>query len=101
MLYRTAKKREPVHPPLPEQNAQELAKELIVYYHEGKYRADNPGDLRDLEATAAGKAVWSQAGRYVHVDRRPLATLVWLIRQGYKIGTFAICSDHHYDGPHA
>jgi hypothetical protein len=30
-----------------------------------------------------------------------LQLLVWLIKdKHFKIGTYAICTDHHYDGPH-
>lgn len=63
-----------------------------------KYHADNPGDLNDLRATAAGQKVSSQCGGQVWIDPRPLGAIVHLISLGYKIGTYAICSDHHCDG---
>lgn len=100
VLYALAKKRKPMPPPPPTGSAQAEAKLLLQYHAEGKYRADNPGDLYDIERTAQGAAVWSQCGYWVHVDPRPLRLLVWLIGQGYRIGTFAVCSDHHCDGPH-
>lgn len=96
-LYRKAAIRVPQPP---SESAQVLASQLLSFHKTGKYQALNPGDLRDIEATAAGKAVWSQCGYWVHVDRHPLAALVWLIEQGHTIGTYAICSDHHCDGPH-
>lgn len=63
-----------------------------------KYHADNSADLNDLRATAAGKRVPSQCGGYVWIDARPLQAICHLIALGYKIGTYAICSDHHCDG---
>lgn len=96
-LYRTAKIRQPAPPPTPNLDAQAAAKKLLA---SGKWHADNPGDLRDMEATAAGKAVWSQGGYWVHVDKRPLDALLYIIEHGHSVGTFAICSDHHNDGPH-
>jgi hypothetical protein len=100
MLYRTAKIRNPPQPAPASLSAQAAAKKLLAYHDAGDYHADNPGDLRDIEATAAGKAVWSQGGYWVHIDPRPLDLLVYLISMGHKIGTYAICSDHHNDGPH-
>jgi hypothetical protein len=99
-LYRTAKIRTPQPPPVPNLDAQAAAKKLLDYHAQGKYRADNSGDLRDIQATAAGKAVWSQGGYWVHIDRRVFDVLLWLIEADHTVGTFAICSDHHYDGPH-
>lgn len=99
-LYRAAKIRKPPLPPLPPGTAQANAKKLLGYHQEGRYVARNPGDLRDIQAAAEGRAVWSQGGYWVHVDDRVFQVLVWLIEQGFKIGTYAICSDHHNDGPH-
>lgn len=100
-LYRTAKIRKPPEPDPPHGTAQEEAKLLLKLSAAGKYHADNPGDLADIQRTANGQPVWSQGGYWVHVDPRPLRLLVWLIEnQGFEIGTFAICSDHHNDGPH-
>lgn len=95
-LYRTARKRT-VKRPKRLGTAQEVAKEILA---SGKWHADNSGDLRDMQATAEGRAVWSPAGHYVHIDKRPLEAILFLIHKGFHIGTFAICSDHHYDGPH-
>jgi hypothetical protein len=85
--------------PVP-RDAVEAAKRLLELAGQGRYHADNAGDLRDVEATAAGRAVPSQHGGFVHVDARVLQVLVHLIGLGHTIGTFAICSDHHDDGPH-
>lgn len=98
-LYRTAAIRKPVPPPAPVGNAQSFAKKLLAYSKTGEYHADNPADLPDIIATANGKPVWSQAGRWVHIDPHPLQLLCWLIEEEHhRVGTYAICSDHSNDG---
>jgi hypothetical protein len=100
LLYRTAAIRHPPPPPAPS-TAVEAAQRLLALHTRGGYRADNPGDLRDIQAAAEGKPVWSQGGYWVHIDPRPLRTLCWLIEdKGFKLGTYALCSDHSNDGPH-
>ena len=76
-----------------------MAKRLLELHGKGKYRADNPGDLVDIKATAEGAPVHSQHGGFVRIDERVMRVLVHLIEQGHTIGTSAICSDHHDDGP--
>lgn len=99
MLYRTSRIRV-VTPPANDMSAAEAAQALIRYAAQGKYHADNYGDWTQIQATAKGEAVWSQMGRYVHIDPRTLGVLVYLIEKGFRLGTYAICSDHPYDGPH-
>lgn len=99
-LYETSKIRNPPTPPVPTGTAQENAKRLLQYHNEGKYHADNPTELTQIELTAEGKPVWSPEGRYLHIDARVMEVLVWLVGQLGEIGTFAMCSDHPYDGPH-
>lgn len=100
LLLRTAKIRKPPMPKATSLTAQAAARKLLEYSAQGKYHADNPGDLVDIRATAEGRAVWSHGGYYVHVDPKPLQLLVYLIGQGHRVGTYAICSDHGNDGPH-
>jgi|SRR5215469_4774389 len=76
------------------------AQKLLNFQAQGRYHADNPGDLSDIQATAEGRAVLSKSGQMVHIDARVMQVLVHLIGLGHSIGTFAICSDHHDDGPH-
>lgn len=83
-----------------EHDARECAQQLLRYQAQGRYHADNPGDLADVQRTAAGKAVWSQGGYWVHIDAKVMQMLCYLIGHGFAIGTYAICSDHHNDGPH-
>lgn len=101
ILYNRAKIRTPkIVNPL-DLDAQEAAKEILKYHSQGKYTADNSGDLYDIQKTAQGLPVWSPLGYWVHIDKRPLQALVFLLEKGYRIGTFAICSDHHtIDGRH-
>jgi putative peptidoglycan binding protein len=100
LLYgRAAIRKHTVPPPPPGGEAAAAAKQLLELQGQGKYHADNPGDLKDIEATAAGQAVRSQHGGFVHVDPRVFQVLIHLIDLGHTIGTFAICSDHHDDGP--
>jgi len=98
-LYRSAKVRKVVFNPWAHSGRQ-CAQQLLKYRQQGKYNADNPGDLNDIIATAEGKKVWSQGGYWVSIDSRVMQILCYLIEKGYRIGTFAICSDHFNDGPH-
>ena len=98
-LYQKAAMRERPAPPAPAGNAAAAARQLLALQAQGKYHADNPGDLADIQATAAGKPVHSQSGQLVHVDARVFEVLIHLIGLGHTIGTFAICSDHHFDSP--
>jgi hypothetical protein len=99
-LYKAAAIRNPPPPPIPA-TAVLAAKALLTLHAAGRYRADNPGDLADIQATAAGKPVWSHAGCWIHINPAPLRALIFLIEdKGFTLGTFAICSDHSNDGPH-
>jgi len=101
LLYRTAKIRKPPMPPMSSTDAKVYAQRLLGHHNTGKYIANNSGDLRDIQRTAQGLPVWSAEGRWIHIDYRPLKLLCYLIEvKGHKIGTYALCSDHFYDGPH-
>ena len=101
LLYKSAAIREHVQPGPPASgDAAAAAKRLLELAATGKYHADNPGDMADIEATAAGKAVHSHSGHFVHVDPRVMQVLLHLIDLGHTIGTFAICSDHSFDSEH-
>jgi hypothetical protein len=100
LLYSTAAIRKPEQPPAPTGDAAATAQQLLRFHTDGKYHPDNPGDLLDIQATAAGRPVRSRSGKLVHIDERVMRVLVHLIESGHTIGTFAICSDHHDDGPH-
>jgi hypothetical protein len=74
------------------------ARKLLQFQAQGRYHADNPGDLGEIKATAEGRAVRNRSGHMVHIDARVMQVLVHLIDLGHTIGTFAICSDHSDDG---
>lgn len=96
-LIKSAKLRHP-NTPL---TAQALAKRVLVLHKEGKWRDDNGQGLAQIQRVANGQKLSSRCGGYVNLDRRTLSALVWLIDdKGYKIGTYAWCSDHHCDGYH-
>lgn len=99
-LYKQATLRTQEQPPAASGKAAASAKRLLELHAQGKYHADTAGDLADIEATAAGQAVRSRSGAFVHVDPRVMRVLVHLIESGHTIGTSAMCSDHHDDGPH-
>lgn len=99
-LYRTAKIRQHHPPPATNMSAQAAAKQLIKLHNEKKFHDDSGRIMPQIYATAEGKAVWSQMGRWVHIDKRIMEALVELIDKGFHVGCFAMCSDHPYDGPH-
>jgi hypothetical protein len=99
-LYKSAAIRKPKQLPAPSGDAAGNARRLLELHAQGKYRADNGGDLEDIKATAVGKAVRSRSGKFVHIDPRVMRVLVHLIESGHTLGTSAICSDHHDDGEH-
>jgi hypothetical protein len=76
-----------------------LANELLTFHDLGQWRDDNGKGLDQIRRTAAGMMVSSQDPRvgqcYLQAD--VLRVVVWLIHQGWKVGTFAWCSDHSDD----
>jgi peptidoglycan hydrolase-like protein with peptidoglycan-binding domain len=97
-LYGKAETRKHEAPPAPAGEAAGAANQLLQLQAQGKFHCDNPADLADINASAAGQAVHGPRG-LVHVDERVFQVLIHLIGLGHTIGTFAICSDHHDDGP--
>lgn len=98
--YRTAKIRHNKAPVATNMSAQTAAKQLIKFHNENKFHDDSGRIMSQIHAAAEGKAVWSQAGKWVFLDKRMLEALVELVENNYHIGCFAMCSDHPYDGPH-
>lgn len=87
-------------------NAQ-LAQKILDYQKTGQYHCDNSGDCSDLQKMANGQSLktGSPGGSpYCGVDTldaRVLQLLLYVIEVGkFKVGTFALCGDHHDDGPH-
>jgi len=69
-LYGKAAIRKREATPTPSGDAAAAAQLLLDMLGQGKYHTDNHGDLADIQATAAGRAVHSQHGGMVHVDAR-------------------------------
>ena len=99
-LYRTAKLRHHKQPSAVNMSAQAAAKQLINYHNQGKFHDDSGRTMAQIYAASQGKAVWSQMGKWVYLDKLMLEALVELVSKGFHVGTFAMCSDHPYDGPH-
>lgn len=96
-LYKLAAIRKRTQPPN-NLDAVSAAKRLLGHASLGRFRDDRGTELAQLRLAAAGKPVWSPAGRYVHLDRRWMDAILLLIEEhDLRIGTFAMCSDHHYD----
>jgi hypothetical protein len=102
MLFRRGQKKrnEPKVPTATDMSAQAAAKMLIQMHNRGEFHDDSGRIMAQIQAAAQGKAVWSQAGHYVFLDKRMLEALVELVQKGFHVGCFAMCSDHPYDGPH-
>jgi len=77
-------------------DATQAAKSLQKYRMLGRF-SDTHGYV-DINSTALGQKVNSQCGGMVDLDVRTMQVVIWLIENGYKIGTYAWCSDHHCDG---
>jgi hypothetical protein len=79
-------------------SAQAAAQRLLELHAQGKYRDDRGTELTQIQATAEGKTVTNAAGQKIHIDAKVMQVLVWLIDvKGFKLGTFALCSDHGFD----
>lgn len=85
-------------PPAVPGTAASAANRLLQLNMEGKYRDDRGTELTQIQATAIGRPVTNAAGQEIHIHAKVMQVLVWLIDvQGFKIGTYALCSDHHFD----
>jgi hypothetical protein len=97
--YRTAAIRKPPKPPAPT-TGQAAAKRLLELHQQGKFHDDRGTIMPQIQTAAAGKPVRNELGQYMYLNAKMLRTLVWLIDvKGFKIGCFAMCSDHRYDAP--
>jgi hypothetical protein len=101
LFRRGQKKRNPTpQPEATNMSAQAAARALKDFHAQGKFHDDSGRIMAQIDAAASGRAVWSQAGHWVFLDKRMLQALVELVERGFHIGCFAMCSDHPYDGPH-
>jgi hypothetical protein len=87
-----------VIPPVVPATAQAAARRLLALNAQGKYHDDRGTELAQIQATADGKPVVNAIGEHVYIQAKVMEVLVWLIDvKGFKIGTFALCSDHGFD----
>lgn len=77
----------------------DLAKKILAYKAAGKYSCDNGGDCVDLQNTAAGTSIKGGSCLVDSFNPKVLQLIVYLLDNGFKIGTYALCSDHPtFDG---
>lgn len=76
----------------------ELAKKLLDYLGEGKYKCDNATDCQDLRMMAKGESIKGGVGCIADkLDKKVLQMLIYLIDKGYQIGTYALCRSHSFN----
>jgi hypothetical protein len=74
----------------------QIADQLLKQYRVGWFD-DNGLGLKQIQDVAAGHKLDGADGP-VDLDTRTMRVVLWLIGQGYRIGTFAWCTDHSDDG---
>lgn len=78
-----------------------LAKKLLTYYREGKYKDDDGLQIEQMKKIANGEKLTNQGGGSYYMFDKVLKGIVFLIESGFTIGTYALMSDHHMnDGYH-
>lgn len=78
-------------------SARQAALRLLHYHAEGRYRDDSGRDLAQVIASSEGLPVINAIGQRIYIDKRVFQALCLLIERGYRVGTFAFCSDHFYE----
>jgi hypothetical protein len=82
-------------------NAADGAKQILQYHQQGKYRDDNGQQLSQLKKIANGQQLTSQCGTRVYMHPAVMSAILLLLENGFYVGTFALCEDHHCnDGQH-
>ena len=80
-------------------NAQ-LAQKLLDYQNTGQYSCDNIGDCADLQKIVSGQSLAGSDGcQATTLDAHVLKLLLYIIGNGFKVGTYALCGDHSFDSP--
>jgi hypothetical protein len=77
-----------------------LAQKILSYQSTGKYHCDNSGDCADLQKIVNGQSLAGSDGCQAQtLDPRVLKLILYLIEVGnFKVGTYALCGDHGFDG---
>jgi hypothetical protein len=80
---------------------QDIAKSILDYHKQGKYRDDNGQELPQIEAMANGQRIDTpscpQLGK-IQISAKTLGAIKLCLDSGYLIGTFALASDHTHLG---
>ena len=74
----------------------QVAEKLLKQYQRGWFD-DNGKGLEQIQETQGGAKLDGAEGP-VYLDTRTMQVILWLISQGFIIGTFAWCTDHSDDG---
>ena len=77
-----------------EGNSISAAKSLLTMHKLGKWVDENGLGLAQIQKVAAGQKLHNRCGTDVYLDPRPIQIVLYLINLGYKVGTYAWCSDH-------
>lgn len=82
--------------PLPDGTNAELAKKILSYRASGKYSCDNSGDCADLERVANNQSLQGVGNCLADtLNPKVLKAILYSIEGGgFKVGTYALCSDH-------
>lgn len=67
--------------------------------HDPHWHDDNGQGRGQLMKVALGSQLFGAVGP-VNLDPRVPGVILWLIQKGYRIGTYAWCTDHSNDGLH-
>lgn len=82
-------------------SVQDIAKSILDYHKQGKYRDDNGSELPQIQAMADGQRIDTpscpQLGK-IQLGSRTLGAVKLLLDNGFLVGTFALASDHTHLG---
>lgn len=71
-----------------------LANQILIYHQQGKYKDGNGKQLEQWRLVAEGKRLTSRCDEKVYLDPRVPGVVCFLIENGWRVGTSAICQDH-------
>lgn len=78
-------------------NAAEIAKTILWHSTQGHYRDDNGRQIKQLQKIAQGQKLANQGGFSVFMDSRVMQGLLYLLENGYWVGTFSLVEDHSFN----
>jgi hypothetical protein len=72
----------------------QLAREILGYHQKGQYHDDNGRQIPQIEAMARSETIKGGCGTQVYIDSEVLKTILLLLDNGFKVGTYALAADH-------